>query len=574
MSLLSQVTGPESVRALPERELPALCAELRARMISVCGRVGGHLGASLGAVELIVALHRVFHAPFDALVFDVGHQAYAHKLLTGRDQRFDTLRTAGGVSPFVDRAESAHDAFGAGHACTAISAALGLAAGRELSGHAGRTVAVVGDGALTGGLSFEGLNNAKRLERGLVVVLNDNQMSISRNVGAVPAMLEGHAREFFEALGFVYVGPLDGHHLPALVEAFRAAKASQKNVVIHCRTQKGKGFEPAESDAVTRGHAMGPWELRDGKLVRSRQGAKTYSEAFASALEGAMARDPRVVAVTPAMIEGSALGRVQAQFPSRVFDVGIAEQHAVTFAAGLAAAGQRPVVCIYSTFLQRAVDQVIHDVALQKLPVVLLVDRAGLVGADGATHQGVFDVAFLRAVPDVALWAALSEQDATDMLAAALQREGPTAIRFPRGIVPAPGGPTVAPFAPGQGRWLHRANEAGLCVVSHGPLGLVAVEAAQQVPGVWVLDQPALSQVDVPALNEAAWTSGYAVVEEVAAVGGLGDAVRQLVPGARVAQVALPTAFVPHGNVVSQREAFGLDARGLAARFRSLLGQR
>ncbi|MEW5743767.1 MAG: 1-deoxy-D-xylulose-5-phosphate synthase, partial [Myxococcota bacterium] len=393
MSLLDRVDSPKALRALPEADLPLLCEELRAEIISVCGRVGGHLGASLGAVELIVALHRVFKSPVDRLVFDVGHQAYAHKLLTGRRARMGTLRQAGGLAPFLDPRESEHDAFGAGHACTAVSVALGILGAKRAQGQPGDVVAVVGDGALTGGLTFEGLNNVGHGPAPLKVVLNDNGMSISPNVGAVDRLLrDGSARGFFEALGFVYLGPIDGHDLTALTEALGQARRCNKPVLVHTRTQKGRGFEPAEADPRTRGHAMGPYEYRDGKLVRSRKGQATYSEAFAQALEARMTVDPQVVAITPAMIEGSALQALQDRFPSRVFDVGIAEQHAVAFAAGLAHAGLRPVVCIYSTFLQRAYDQLVHDVALPGLPVVLAVDRAGLVGADGATHQGAFDV--------------------------------------------------------------------------------------------------------------------------------------------------------------------------------------
>ena len=333
--LLPRIHAPRDVRALPEPDLPRLCEELREEIITLCGRVGGHLGASLGAVELIVALHRVFHSPEDALVFDVGHQTYAHKLLTGRRERMESLRQAGGIAPFLDPRESPHDALAAGHASTAVSAGLGMLQGRRLRGLPGQVVAVMGDGALTGGLAFEGLNNAGGLHLPLVVVLNDNQMSISANVGAIPALLRTHeARAFFEGLGFTYLGPVDGHDLGALLRALREARASSRPVVVHALTQKGRGFPPAEADLQTRGHAMGPYEWRDGKLVRSRGGQHTFSEAFAAALEARMASDPRVVAVTPAMLEGSALVELQRRFPERVFDVGIAEQHAVTFCAG------------------------------------------------------------------------------------------------------------------------------------------------------------------------------------------------------------------------------------------------
>jgi 1-deoxy-D-xylulose-5-phosphate synthase len=419
---------------LPLESLDAVCAQLREEIIQICGEVGGHLGASLGAVDLIVALHRVFKSPRDLLVFDVGHQAYAHKLLTGRRARMGTLRQEGGVAPFIDPSESPHDAFVAGHACTAVSAALGMLEARRLRHEPGRVIAVIGDGALTGGLTFEGLNNAAA---GLVVVLNDNQMSISINVGAVPRLLRGPAaRGFFEALGFSYLGPVDGHALPELIAALEEARRARLPVLVHVVTQKGKGFPAAEEDARTRGHAMGPYALRAGKPVRSKNGRQTFSEAFAQVLEARMETDPKLVVVTPAMLEGSALVTLKERFPERVFDVGIAEQHAVTFSAGLAAQGLKPVCAIYSTFLQRAYDQVIHDVCLPRLPVVFAIDRAGLVGGDGATHQGTYDLAHLRPLPGMGIAAPVFGEDLGPMLEAALASGGPFAIRFPRGAVP------------------------------------------------------------------------------------------------------------------------------------------
>jgi 1-deoxy-D-xylulose-5-phosphate synthase len=575
--LLARIASPADVRALPEAELPRLCEALREDIISVCGRLGGHLGASLGAVELIVALHRVFHSPTDALLFDVGHQAYAHKLLTGRRERMHTLRQAGGLGPFLDPRESPHDALLAGHSCTAVSAALGLLEGRRMLGHRGHVVAVLGDGGLTGGLTFEGLNNAGGSHLPLVVVLNDNQMSISANVGAIPALLRTRAaRAFFEGLGFTYLGPVDGHDLGALMHALREAKASSRPVVVHALTLKGKGFPPAEADAQTRGHAMGPYEWRDGKLVRSRGGQRTFSEAFAAALEEAMARDSRVVAVTPAMLEGSALNALKARFPDRVHDVGIAEQHAVTFAAGLASAGARPVCAIYSTFLQRAYDQVIHDVCLPGLPVVFAVDRAGLVGADGATHQGTFDVASLRPVPGLRLWAPVVGEDLAPMLATALAAPHPSVIRFPRGTLPALP-PEVHPGeAPIQGaRWLLKAAKPRLTLVTLGPLGLAALEAARGEADWSVLDARCVSPLDEAALLEAAACGHVLVVEEGTVRGGLGGAVLELYAArgvaARVRLSGMPDAFVPHGDARVQRAELGLDAAGLRRAGRELL---
>ncbi|MBN9684503.1 MULTISPECIES: 1-deoxy-D-xylulose-5-phosphate synthase [unclassified Corallococcus] len=612
--VLSGVASPADVRALSEDALPGLCEALREAIITTCGRVGGHLGASLGAVELIVALHRVFHTPQDALLFDVGHQAYAHKLLTGRRDRMHTLRQADGIAPFLDPRESHHDALAAGHACTAISAALGLLSGRRQLGHTGHVVAVVGDGALTGGLSFEGLNNAGGSPLPLVVVLNDNQMSISANVGAIPALLRTrNARAFFESLGFTYLGPVDGHDLGALTRALREAKASSRPVVVHALTKKGRGFPPAEADEQTRGHAMGPYEWRDGKLVRSRGGRPTFSEAFAQVLGDALERDPRVVAVTPAMLEGSALTGLKARFPDRVHDVGIAEQHAVTFCAGLAAAGAKPVCVIYSTFLQRAYDQVVHDVCLPGLPVVFAVDRAGLVGADGATHQGAYDVSFLRPLPGLTQWAPVVGEDLGPMLATALQSNGPSVLRFPRGTLPdlppelarsgaeAPGpasagqpthdtragsvggmGFTASRMAPAAfslpgARWLKRVAGSRLTLVTLGPLGLSALEAARSEPDWSVLDARRAWPLDEAALLEAAAGGHVVVAEEGTVRGGLGSAVLELYAASgvspRVTLLGMPDVFLPHGDARVQRTQLGLDAAGLRRAGRALLGE-
>lgn len=579
--VLSGVASPADVRALPEDALPGLCESLREAIITTCGRVGGHLGASLGAVELIVALHRVFHTPQDALLFDVGHQAYAHKLLTGRRDRMHTLRQADGIAPFLDPRESHHDALAAGHACTAISAALGLLSGRRQLGHTGHVVAVVGDGALTGGLSFEGLNNAGGSPLPLVVVLNDNQMSISANVGAIPALLRTrNARAFFESLGFTYLGPVDGHDLGALTRALREAKASSRPVVVHALTKKGRGFPPAEADEQTRGHAMGPYEWRDGKLVRSRGGRPTYSEAFAQVLGDALERDPRVVAVTPAMLEGSALTGLKARFPDRVHDVGIAEQHAVTFCAGLAAAGAKPVCVIYSTFLQRAYDQVVHDVCLPGLPVVFAVDRAGLVGADGATHQGAYDVSFLRPLPGLTQWAPMVGEDLEPMLATALQAPGPSVLRFPRGTLPdlppelARADSEVS--MPGA-RWLKRVAGSRLTLVTLGPLGLSALEAARSEPDWSVLDVRRAWPLDEAALLEAAAGGHVVVAEEGTVRGGLGSAALELYAASgvspRVTLLGMPDVFLPHGDARVQRAQLGLDAAGLRRAGRALLGE-
>ena len=582
MNLLSHVLSPKDVRALPEDALPRLCAELREEIISICGRVGGHLGASLGAVELIVALHRVFHAPEDDLVFDVGHQAYAHKLLTGRGPRMHTLRQEGGVAPFLDPRESAYDAFPAGHACTAVSVALGMALARRRTGAPGRAVAIVGDGALTGGLTFEGLNDAGASGLPLVVVLNDNGMSISANVGAVPRMLSGGgARAFFEALGFTYLGPVKGHALDALVPALAEARRSRRPLVVHVRTEKGRGLAEAEADSATRGHAMGPYEMRDGKLVRSRHGQPTWSDAVAAALGRTMERDPRVVVVTPAMVEGSSLTALVTRFGSRVHDAGIAEQHAVTLAAGLSARGLRPVVCIYSTFLQRALDQVIHDVVLPNLPVIFAIDRAGLVGADGATHQGAYDLAFLRPLAGLRIDVPTVGEDLDAVLETALASEGPAAFRFPRGTLPAaPASLVNPPPGPVRGaRWLLRPERAAAAILTLGPLGVAALQAAEGLEvSTAVLDVRALAPLDVEGVLEACRTGHVVTAEEGTVHGGLGSAVLELLAArglsARVRTLGLPDAPVAHGDARTQRRTLGLSAEGIAAAVRALVAVR
>ncbi len=575
MTLLERAGSPKALRALDASELPALCEALRGEIIRICGQVGGHLGASLGTVELTVAMHRAFKSPVDRLVFDVGHQAYAHKLLTGRREAMGTLRQANGIAPFLDPAESEHDAFGAGHACTAISVALGILEAKRRLNQPGHAVAIVGDGALTGGLSFEGLNNAGHGTPPLKIIVNDNGMSISANVGAVPAMLKRYPRAFFEALGFVYLGPVDGHDLSELDQALRALKTCGKPAVLHAVTQKGHGFSHAEADAQTRGHAMGPYELRDGKLVRSRKGQATFSDCWADTLERRMAIDARVVVVTPAMLEGSSLTRLKLRYPERVYDVGIAEQHAVTFAAGLAHGGLRPVVCIYSTFLQRAYDQVIHDVALPLLPVIIAVDRAGLVGADGATHQGAFDISSLRTVPNLDVAAATFGGDLEPLLDFALMTGRPTAIRFPRGTLPVqPAGSAASSNQ--RARWLKRDSSAQLTFVTAGPLGMAALAAATGQP-FNVLDSRFIEPLDEVALAEAAQSGAIVTAEEGSERGGLGaavlEALARLKLSPKVKVLGLPGShFIRHGDARLQREQLGLDALGLKRAALELLG--
>ncbi len=623
MALLEKIDSPADVKRLPVADLPALCAELRREIIGVCAEgSGAHLGASLGAVELCVALHHVFDSPKDRIVFDVGHQAYAHKLLTGRRDRFHTLRKEGGLAGFPERAESVHDAFGVGHASTSISAALGMIEARRLKGGTGKVVAVCGDGSMTGGVAFEGLNQAGYLDRDLIVVLNDNAMSISPNVGALSRWLSKkltgntynrwrrhvkdvlhtlphgeHAIEgirrvietskalltpgiLFEGLGFQYVGPVDGHDVAALVEVLNRVAALDGPVLVHAITTKGKGYGPAEQDLRTRGHGLTGFDIATGKPLRPPPAAPSYTEVFADAVGEHMARDTDVVAITAAMLEGTGLVRTKERFPDRVYDVGIAEQHAVTFAAGLACEGLRPVVAIYSTFLQRSFDQIVHDVAIQKLPVTFALDRGGLVGADGKTHQGAFDIAYLRCVPNLVVMAPSDEQELRHMLATALALDGPAAFRYPRGTAV---GVPVEPGRPlpiGKGRIVHAGGPKPDAVVfAYGTTVHPAVDAAKALAAegirAVVVDARFAKPLDETLIVELAEQAGRVVtVEEGCLPGGFGSGVLELLAARNLAlpirRLGLPDQFVAHGNADAQRAAFGLDAAGIARAMREL----
>jgi len=472
--LLDKVAGPHDLRGLSDTELGELAGELRSEVVEVVSRTGGHLGSSLGVVELTVALHAVFRTPFDKLIWDVGHQCYPHKILTGRRHRMETLRQGGGLSGFTKRAESEYDPFGAAHSSTSISAALGFTIGRDMGQPTGDAIAVIGDGAITAGMAWEALNNAGAEGRRMFVILNDNDMSIAPPVGAMsryltrlgatapgtalqdlatgfeaalPPPLREHARRtrsmitgmpasgtVFEELGFTYIGPIDGHSMPELLATMRAVRARATGpVLIHALTVKGKGYAPAEHSAC-KYHGVAKFDVGTGTQQKAKGNAPSYTGVFGRALAEAAARDPKLVAVTAAMPAGTGVDIMAARFPRRVFDVGIAEQHAVTFAAGMAAAGLRPFCAIYSTFLQRGYDQIVHDVALQGLPVRFAIDRAGLVGADGATHAGAFDVAYLSNLPGFTVMAAADEADLVRMVAtAAAHDDGPIAFRYPRG---------------------------------------------------------------------------------------------------------------------------------------------
>jgi 1-deoxy-D-xylulose-5-phosphate synthase len=624
--LLDGIDSPLDVKRLKVEDLPTLCREIRDEIVATCAKTGGHLGSSLGAVELVVALHYVYSSPLDRLVFDVGHQAYAHKLLTGRRDQFRTIRTEGGLAGFPERKESEHDAFGVGHASTAVSAALGMIEARRLKREEGKVVAVVGDGALTGGVAFEGLNQAGYLKRDLLVVLNDNDMSISPNVGglsewftkkfvsrrfthwkrtakeilqhlpkgydAISAL--GHAIDaakvlvspgiFFEGLGMQYVGPVDGHDVVHLVETFRKLQASDAPVLLHAITTKGKGYAPAEEDRATRGHALSFFDVATGQPVK-KAAATTYTEVFADALSEEMDRDARVVAITAAMLEGTGLGRCKQRFPDRTYDVGIAEQHAVTFAAGLACEGLRPVVAIYSTFLQRAYDQIIHDVALQELPVTFALDRGGLVGADGKTHQGALDLAYLRCVPNLVVMAPADENELRHMLSTALSLPGPAAFRFPRGAaLGVPLDARAAPLPVGKARVVRNGGpRADVLVASIGTTLQAATAAAERLAqdgiNATVVDARFVKPLDEDLLcSLAAATRRVVTVEEGVLHGGFGSACLEaferhgLLDRLHVKRLGLPDEFVTHGDAAKQRVRLGLDAAGIAAAARELIG--
>jgi 1-deoxy-D-xylulose-5-phosphate synthase len=607
---LEALQGPADLRGMSDAELEALAGEVRAAIVETVARTGGHLGASLGTVELTVALHAELESPRDRILWDVGHQAYGHKLLTGRLARFPTLRQHRGISGFLSRGESEHDVMGAGHASTSISYATGLAEAARLAGRRdGHVVCVVGDGALTGGMAYEGLNQAGALGAPVKVILNDNGMSISPNVGAFHALLQrarldpkltrvreelerGLARipgmgglgsalkdagrallspgALFEALGFAYVGPVDGHDIPAVRAALRAALAIDRPVVVHVQTIKGRGYAPAEADGEAM-HGAVPFVVESGKATARTAGPRSWTETFGAALVAEAERDPRVVGITAAMLKGTGLHRLMERFPERTYDVGIAEQHAVVFACGLAIAGYRPVCAIYSTFLQRAFDPIVHDAALQGLPVIFAIDRAGLVGDDGPTHHGVFDLAYLRAIPNLTIMAPMDEQELVDMLRTALRLDGPSAIRYPRG--PGPGVALRAeprPLEVGRARVLEDGERVALIGYGHGAL-LASRAADGLADGLGarptVVDARFCKPLDERLMRQLARRHDLLVtIEDHAAAAGFGSAVLEAVEaeGVRVLRLGLPDEFVEAGPREVLLAEAGLTAEGIA----------
>ena len=621
MSLLDRIHSPADLRSLSRDDLRTLAADLRERMVDVCSRTGGHIGAGLGVVELTIALHHVFQTPVDQLVWDVGHQGYPHKLLTGRNSRIETLRQENGVSGFLKRSESPYDTFGAGHAATAISAALGMAAARDIKGEKFKVVAILGDGALTSGLAYEGLNNAGHVERDVIVVLNDNEMSIAPNVGAMHKYLASIQRNplynrirsklgeladnapgpvgaivrkweesmkslltpgvLFEELGFRYFGPIDGHDIDALLDTFAAVREMSGPRLVHVITQKGKGFPAGEQAAGEKWHALPPGhDPSTGKQLKPSSANPSYTAVFGKGLAELGAENPTVVTITAAMPSGTGTAAFAKQHPSRFFDVGIAEGHAVTFAAGMATRGLHPVCAIYSTFLQRGYDSIIHDCAIQSLPVVFAMDRAGLVGEDGETHMGLYDIAYLLAVPNMTVTAPKDGREMLALLRAGVEHEGgPFSLRYPRDVVPelvpAMGEIAAAPHA----TWevLRRGGEVAILAVGTmvGPSLDAADALAAEGLDVTVVNCRYLKPYDEVTL--AAILADHRqilVVEEGTVVNGFGAFMTAVIArhdtSVRVHAHGVPDRIIYSASRTKQLAALGLDAAGIAERVRVL----
>jgi len=621
--LLQRVESPADLRALSREDVARLCGELREEIVQRVARTGGHLASSLGAVELIAALHYVFDTPTDRIVLDVGHQGYAHKMLTGRREIFDRIGKEGGIGKFLRREESPYDHFGAGHAGTSISSALGIARAKQHRGQPGVAIALIGDGGMTSGMAFEALNHAGELQqKNLLVVLNDNEMSIAPNVGALSSFLsrkmskplvrrlKGVAKEvlatlpgdmvewahkaeesfkafispslLFEALGFRYLGPIRGNRIDDVLEtldnARRMLEGGEGPILIHALTAKGYGYAPAEADPF-KYHGVTPFEIESGEMRKSAGGPPSYTRVFSDALIQLAGDDARIVAITAAMPDGTGLDRFQAVHPDRFYDVGIAEQHAVTFAAGLATEGMKPVAAIYSTFLQRAFDQVVHDVCVQNLDVTFALDRAGLVGADGATHQGFYDVAYLRALPNMVVMAPKDENELRHMLKTAIEHPGPAAVRYPRGNgfgLPLDAEMKTIPI--GEAELLRDGDQ--VAVLALGTLAHVALEAAHALHAegisAAVVNARFAKPLDAKRIVALAQRCRAVVtVEEAACAGGFGSAVLEALAQAGVAVpvhcLAIPDRIVEHGDPAAIRAALGLDADGIARAARLLL---
>ncbi len=618
-TLLESIHSPADVKKLNYTQLAELAEEIRVYLIQTLSKTGGHLGPNLGVVELTLALHHVFDTPEDKMVFDVSHQAYVHKILTGRRERFDTIRQPGGLNGFMLRTESEHDCYGAGHAGTALSAALGMAVARDMAGGKENVIAVAGDAAFTNGISFEAMNNIAEQTKRLIVVLNDNEWSIDRNVGAIARYFHRivtteHYRTFhesaarlverfggktamtvvrraeeaaksmlwpsilFEEFGLQYFGPIDGHNLPLLVETFNFLKKEDRPVLLHILTEKGRGFQPA-LDLQKKFHGLGPYDPETGKTLA---GQTTYSEVFANTLVQLANEDPRVVAVTAAMPNGTGLDHFRPHHPRRYFDVGIAEEHAVIFAAGMATRGFRPVCAIYSTFLQRAFDPIVHDVCLQKLPVVFCMDRAGLSGDDGPTHHGLFDIAYLRGIPEMVLMAPKDENELADMMKTALQHSSPTAIRYPRGAVSGvarKAAPEVLPV--GKAEVL--ADGSDVAILGLGPMITLAQELGARLEregfSAAVINPRFIKPLDREMLElYSRRVAAFVTFEDHVKMGGFGstvvEALDEMGISIPVIRIGWPDAFIEHGKVDALRAKYGLTVEEAQAQVLPLLARR
>ena len=601
--LLKTIDDPAALRRLDHRQLPQLAAELRAYLLDTVSKTGGHLSSNLGTVELTIALHYVFNTPQDRIVWDVGHQTYAHKILTGRREQMARLRMMDGISGFPRRSESKYDAFGTAHSSTSISAALGMAVAAKRKGESRRVVAVIGDGALSAGMAFEALNNAGVMDSDLLVILNDNEMSISPAVGAlnrylarlmsgpyvaarkagkillsaVPPLYE-FARRFeehakglvvpstlFEEFGFTYIGPIDGHDLDSLIPTLKNITAMQGPQILHVITKKGQGYKLAEDDPIAY-HGPGKFDPTEGIKKSAGGGKPTYSQVFGDWLCDMARADKRLMAITPAMREGSGMVRFSEEFPDRYFDVAIAEQHAVTFAAGMACEGLKPVVAIYSTFLQRGYDQLIHDVAIQNLPVLFALDRGGLVGGDGQTHNGAFDYAFLRTVPNLTLMAPADENECRQMLYTGYQLNSPAAVRYPRGS--GPGVVLQKEFSPipiGKGEVRREGKK--IAILAFGSMLKPALEAAKKLDAT-VANMRFIKPLDTALVQQLAETHERLVtIEEHQVMGGAGSAVCEALMALgiekKVLLLGLPDRFIDHGDSAKLLSGVGLDAEGI-----------
>ncbi len=623
--LLSEIEKENDIKKIPKEKYGQLAKEIREFLINSISETGGHLGSNLGAVELTMALHLALNLPEDKIVWDVGHQSYTHKLLTGRREGFEHLRQYGGMSGFPKRKESPCDSFDTGHSSTSISAGLGLVKARDLAGEKHTVVSVIGDGSLTGGMAYEAMNNAARMDTNFIIVLNDNNMSISENVGGVSSYLnsirttesyqdlkdsiyynliktkkgENVAEAirsvkssikhlvipgmFFEDMGLTYLGPVDGHDIGAMTKVLAEAKRMKRGVVVHVLTQKGKGYGPAEKHPA-RFHGAEPFDVKTGLPKKIREKAN-YTDVFSTVMCKLGSEDEKIVAITAAMPDGTGLKRFHNMYPKRFFDVGIAEEHAVTFAAGMAAGGFKPVVAIYSSFLQRAYDQMIHDVCIQNMPVVFAVDRAGLVGSDGETHQGIFDLSYLSSIPNMTVMAPKNKWELSDMMKYATNFGAPIAVRYPRGQAYDGLEEFRAPIELGKAEMLYNDKDAKICLVAVGSM----VETAKEVRENLMADGIACSvcnarfvkPIDEKTMLEIADNHSIIVtMEENVASGGFGEKVREVLDSGKdkrdkvtLVSVALPDTYVEHGNVAKLKSILGIDAMSIVNRIKTLINK-